>query len=187
MAGVVAFTGKAGSGKSTAADHLVARGWSRVKFADPLKDMIRALLASSGMQAAEIERRIEGDLKERPEPVLGGRTPRYAMQTIGTEWGRDIMVPDLWIGIARARILQHLQAGRDVVIDDCRFENEADLINELGGLIVEVQGRGGIAGAHQSEQGVRASVRCLNDGTIDELHGWLDYVFVMGDVLTNPH
>lgn len=181
MAGIVAFTGRAGSGKSTAADHLVARGWVRVKFADPLKDMIRALLAASGMPAAEIERRIEGDLKEQPEPILGDRTTRWAMQTIGTEWGRELIAPDLWTGIARARILSHLAADRSVVIDDCRFENEADVVRRLGGMVVELQGRGGIAGAHQSERGVVPDLVHHNDGTLAELRGWVDYVFVMTD------
>lgn len=180
-AGVVAFTGKAGSGKSTAADHLVARGWVRVKFADPLKDMMRALLAASGMTPAEIERRIEGDLKEQPEPMLAGRTPRYAMQTIGTEWGRDLIGSGLWIGIAEAQILRRLQAGQNVVIDDCRFDNEADVVRRLGGLIVELQGRGGIAGAHQSERGVQPDLVHHNDGTLAELRGWVDYVFVLTD------
>lgn len=181
MAGVVAFTGRAGSGKSTAADHLVALGWGRVKFADPLKNMIRALLAASGMPAAEIERRIEGDLKETPEPILGGRTPRYAMQTLGTEWGRELITPDLWTGIARAQIVAHLQAGRDVVIDDCRFDNEAAVVRDLGGMIVELQGRGGIAGGHASEQGVAPDLVHHNDGTLAELQGWVAYVFASTD------
>lgn len=181
MAGVVAFTGRAGSGKTTAADQLVKRGWARVKFADPLKDMMRALLAASGMPADEIERRIEGDLKEQPEPILRGRSPRYAMQTIGTEWGRDLICGDMWTGIAQARIQAHLQAGQSVVIDDCRFDNEADVVRALGGLIVELQARGGIAGTHQSERGVTADIVHQNDGSLAELLSWVDYVFVMTD------
>ena len=35
------------------------------------------------------EAHIEGALKEVPCELLGGKTPRYAMQTLGTEWGRD--------------------------------------------------------------------------------------------------
>ena len=181
MPGVVAFTGRAGSGKSTAADHLVACGWVRVKFADPLKNMVRALLAASGMPAVEIERRIEGDLKEMPDPILGGKTPRYAMQTLGTEWGRQAIDSGLWTGIAQAQILAHLQAGLSVVVDDCRFENEAAVVRDLGGLVVELRGRGGIAGSHVSERGVEPDLHCPNTGTIAELRGWIDYVLLTTD------
>jgi hypothetical protein len=39
MSRLIAFTGPAGSGKSTAASALVEEGWVRVKFADQLKNM----------------------------------------------------------------------------------------------------------------------------------------------------
>ena len=39
---VLGITGRAGSGKTTAADYLVSNGWRRVKMAGPLKDMMRA-------------------------------------------------------------------------------------------------------------------------------------------------
>lgn len=74
---VVALSGLAGSGKSTLADYLIQRhGYTRVKFAGPLKAMCRAM----GMDEAQIE----GHLKEVPSPHLQGRTPRYVMQTLGT-------------------------------------------------------------------------------------------------------
>ena len=40
---LLGITGKAGSGKTKAADHLVSLGWTRVKLAGPLKDMLRAI------------------------------------------------------------------------------------------------------------------------------------------------
>jgi hypothetical protein len=78
---LIALTGYAGSGKSTLADILACEhGFTVVKFAGPLKAMLRAL----GLD----EREIEGDLKEQPCQLLAGHTPRRAMQTLGTEWGR---------------------------------------------------------------------------------------------------
>jgi hypothetical protein len=177
MIRVVALTGAAGSGKSTAADYLVGTGWKRVKFAGPLKDMMRALYRGAGRADDQIERRIEGDLKEQPDPLLGAmNTPRWAMQTLGTQWGRDLITPDLWTGIAACRIRAHLDAGDRVVVDDCRFENEAAAIRALGGRVVRLVGRGGIPGDHASERGVEPDMTCENAGTIAELHGWLQYV-----------
>lgn len=162
---VVAFTGLAGSGKSTAAQFLVDKlGYTRVRFAGPLKDMMRALGLS--------ERQIEGDLKETPCEWLNGRTPRYAMQHLGTSWGRDLIGPDFWLELWHRHTSIVLHAGGRVVVDDLRFPNEAAAIRKFGGDIFKIEGRGGIAGGHVSEAGVGiADVVLVNLGSIDELHG----------------
>lgn len=141
---VVAFTGLAGSGKSTAADYLVSHGYQRVKFAGPLKAMMRAMGLS--------EDHIEGPLKELPTPLLAGRTPRYAMQTIGTDWGRDLIGPTLWTGLWYATVSAVLDHGGRVVCDDCRFANEAESVRAIGGKVIRLEGRGGISGGHVSER-----------------------------------
>lgn len=162
---VVAFTGVASSGKSTAAQFLVDKlGYTRVRFAGPLKDMMRAI----GLEEEQIE---AGD-KESPAGRLLGKTPRYAMQTLGTEWGRNCIGEDFWVHLWRYRVIPVLDAGGRVVVDDCRFPNEAAAIRKLGGDIFKIEGRGGIAGSHVSEAGVGiADVVLSNLGTIDELHG----------------
>ncbi len=143
---IVAFTGQAGSGKSTATKYLAEKhGYTLVKFAGPLKDMMRAI----GID----ERQIEGDLKEFPCDTLAGRTPRHAMQTLGTQWGRDCIGEDFWIRIWKQRANDVQRAGGRVVVDDCRFPNEAQAIRRLGGDIYRLVGRGGIAGHHESESG----------------------------------
>lgn len=141
---MIGFCGLAGSGKSTAAAHLVAaHGFERVRFAGPLKAMMRAL----GCTAEEVD----GTMKETPCDLLGGRTPRQAMQWLGTEWGREKISPDLW-----TRAWKHAAAGHcRVVSDDVRFPNEAALIRESGGLIVEIVSdvAGSISGgSHASER-----------------------------------
>lgn len=167
--GLLGIAGKAGSGKSTAAQVLLDAGWARVKFAGPLKDMMRAL----GLD----DRHIEGDLKDVPCDLLQGQTPRYAMQTLGTEWGRDCIGRDFWIDLARRRISLAMSAGLNVVVDDVRFENEAQVIRDLGGLVLGLE-RGDGAGDHVSEAGVAPDIRHFNDGTLEELRGFMDYVFL---------
>lgn len=142
---LIAFTGLAGSGKSTAAKHLVeSLGYTRLRFAGPLKDMMRAL----GLTEAEIE----GDRKEVPCDLLGGKTPRYAMQRLGTEFGRDMIASDLWIRAFNAALAK-VPPGVPVVVDDCRFSNESDAIVAAGGVLVRVERPGAGAGAagHSSE------------------------------------
>lgn len=165
---IVAFTGVAGSGKSTATRHLVERhGYTLVKFAGPLKDMMRAI----GLD----ERQIEGDLKETPCEWLQGKTPRHAMQTLGTQWGRDCIGKDFWLELWRRRVEIVFADGGRVVTDDCRFPNEAQAIRRLGGDIYKIEGRGGIAGEHVSERGCGDQDLVLaNDGAVEALHGKIE-------------
>jgi len=72
---LIAFAGPAGSGKSTASAVLQDQGFELVKFASPLKAMMRAYYRSCGAEADFIERKIEGDLKQAPCPMLGFKTP----------------------------------------------------------------------------------------------------------------
>jgi len=140
---LVAFAGLARSGKSTAAMHLVdAHGWQRIRFAGPLKSMMAAL----GLTNAEIE----GDRKELPCELLCGQTPRHAMQTIGTEWGRQLIGPDVWIRAWRAAFDRTLP-GSCIVVDDCRFPNEAEAVQAAGGIIVRVERHGDTVADHVSE------------------------------------
>lgn len=167
---IVALTGKAGSGKSTAAEGLARdHGFVRVRFADPLKNMLRSLYRDAGLDEAEIERRIEGDLKEVPCEVLCGRTPRQAMQWLGTEWGRNMVAPDFWTRLWTRRAKRHAR----VVVEDCRFENEAQTVRRARGLIVRVE-RPGLApiaaGGHVSEAGgVDADALVENGGPKESL------------------
>lgn len=141
---LLALTGVALSGKSTAADYLCLRhGFVRVKFAGPLKAMLRAI----GLTDAEIE----GDLKEHLTPLLAGKTPRHAMQTLGTEWGRKRIGEAFWINLWTESASDVLDQGGRVVVDDCRFPNEVDAVHRLGGKVVRLTGRGGINGGHSSE------------------------------------
>ena len=54
-----------------------------MRFSTPLKGMLRAFYRACGLSEAEIEWRIEGDLNDVPDPLLGGRTPRKGMIGLG--------------------------------------------------------------------------------------------------------
>lgn len=144
---VIGLNGLRGSGKSTVADHLITtHGFVRVKFAAGLKDMLRAI----GLN----DRHLEGDLKEVPCEVLCGKTPRWAMQSLGTEWGRDLIGHNLWQHIGIERVKAHWAEGRHhVVIDDARYPNECLAIRALGGVIWRVLRHPAPAGVdlHRSE------------------------------------
>lgn len=115
---LIVITGRAGSGKTTIARHLIANHqYICIRFAGILKNMLRIL----GLSDEEID----GELKEEPCSLLLGRTPRHAMQTLGTEWGRNLIHPNLWTHAWKCEVERCITAGYKVVCDDCRYENEA--------------------------------------------------------------
>lgn len=160
---VIALTGLAGSGKSTASKYLAEKhGYQLVKFAGPLKDMLRAIGFG--------EDYIEGSGKELSNALLCDKTPRHAMQTLGTEWGRKCIGETFWTGLWVDTATGVIAKGGRVVVDDCRFPNEAEEVRKLGGVVWRIVGRGGIAGSHESEAGCGgADVEIANDNGIDQL------------------
>ena len=135
---VVAFTGKRGSGKSEAVRALVEElGFRELKFADPLKNMLRAMYKTCGVDSITIERKIEGDLKEVPCDWLMGQTPRFAMQTIGTEW-RELINTELWSEMFRKAVLSG-NLGQRIACSDFRFPHEGVVIDSLGGMRIRVE------------------------------------------------
>lgn len=158
---IIGLSGYAGSGKTTIANALLyGHGYERRKFATPLKKMLRALLEAQGADTKTVERMIEGDLKEKPSPLLNGRTPRHAMQTLGTEWGRGQICENLWSDVAT----RDLSPQSRVVFDDVRFENEAAAIRAFGGIVVRLA-RPGVAAVngHTSENLPWADADIVND------------------------
>lgn len=145
---IIGLTGFKGSGKSEVARFLVEQyKFERLPFAGPLK----AMLAAAGMKESEL---FGGD-KEKPSALFGGQTPRYVMQRLGTEWGRDMIHPDLWV-LLWEEAIKH--AGPRIVVEDVRHENEHQAIFRVADAICAiwyVGGRPGVAaeaGAHRSEQ-----------------------------------
>lgn len=136
MTTIIGFTGRKGSGKDTAANVLVEeQGFANVKFAGALKGMLAFYLYYVGVDSLQAERMIDGDLKEVPFEVLGGKTPRHAMQTLGTEWGRDLIHPDIWVDSFFRRAAQF----DNVVCSDVRFPNEIDAIHKAGGKVYRLE------------------------------------------------
>lgn len=169
---LLVLCGRAGSGKSTLAKYLVNnRGYRLVKFADVLKDMLRVI----GLTDFEIE----GGGKEKPCYLLGGKTPRLAMQSLGTEWGRLTMYPDIWVDAWYRRANTVLQAGGKVVCDDARFPNEIEASRKLKGVTFEVirpvTDHTLNLDPHSSEsQQLEADVTIVNNGTVIELYEKLE-------------
>jgi hypothetical protein len=165
MRHIIGFTGLAGAGKDLAAS--MVPGACRVAFADPI---YRGLSTMLGVPEAELRDR---SAKERPLAGFGA-SPRQLLQTLGTEWGRQMICPDIWLRVAFWRWEQAAAAGLGViVVPDVRFPNEARQIRSEGGEVWMIH-RPGVepVAAHESEAGLPLRLidrLIVNDGTVDQL------------------
>lgn len=170
---LIGITGAKGAGKDTLAESFIGVGFNNMKMAAPLKDMLRTMYDCAGYGRTLIEAKIEGDQKEVPCQLLGGQTPRHAMQTLGTEW-RDMIDPYLWSRIWRDRVADMLLEGIPVVCTDVRFMHEASVVRQLGGYLIRIERPGTDEGdLHVSEQEMRkieVNKTIINDGGKLRLH-----------------
>jgi len=130
---IIGLCGRKGCGKSSVAKAGEPYGYNTMSFADPLRDMLNALGIPKDMLN-------DPKLKESGTNwVFGYKTPRQLLQSLGTAWGRECVSQTIWI--------DHL----------IEFNNEAEAIQEEGGVIVEVvrdESFYADRDPHPSEQGI---------------------------------
>lgn len=198
---LLGICGQAGSGKDTVADHLcLQHQFVKVGFADPLKRICKDVFNFSDEQLWGPSEKRNAEDRRYPRPSLPGPggmgllydtgylTPRHALQTLGTEWGRHCYA-DVWVDYA-IRIHAKLQEGgwqyrpmnglkmaanppdfrANVVISDVRFRNEVEGIKKAGGYIFRIirpgaEGNVGVSG-HASEMEQKSIPDALFDGVI---------------------
>lgn len=177
---LIGICGLKWNGKTTSAQYLKQKhDFAHTKFATPLKNMLRAMWRSVGLDEDAIERRIEGDLKELPDEYLNGHTPVHAMQTLGTEWGRECISPTLWGDLWEKLAQSQLDNGKSVVVDDVRFVNEYQRVKRMGGYVIQLVGRSNVVNPHVSEDLswlVDPDFVVENNSTPDHLFRQLDRV-----------
>ena len=166
---LIGISGKAGSGKDTAASYFVNKlGFLQYAIAGPLKRALEVL---------GIHEPRDRNLKEA---LIPGRHYSYreAAQKLGTEWARNLDI-DFWLNLAKD---YYESAAWSVVISDVRFENEAAFVRERGGLIIHLKGRAADVdnATHASEQGVEVhDTDCViyNTGSLEKLYEDLENAY----------
>ena len=158
---IIGITGSIGAGKDTVGILL------RDKLGGAIKLSFKAALVQKIVRVFEVDPTLfyDRDAKDKPTPLLFGHTPRYVMQTLGTDWARNLSSPDMWSEYVRRQILI---LPSDVVITDVRFDNEARMVKEEGGVVWEIVRRNNpytaVSGVyHEAEKGID---KTLIDATI---------------------
>lgn len=175
---LVGFTGEIGAGKDEAGKALAALGFARFAFGDTLKNMLELGLGTP-------YKNLHGTQAEKAQPIdwLDGKvTARHMLQTLGTEWGRDRIHPDLWVLALKRNLIQYTANGRGLAaVTDVRFENEAAMIRKLGGVIIHIRRAKArkpwwkriFTRTHRSEIPPKfrpGDYLVQNDGTVEDLH-----------------
>lgn len=121
-----------GSGKSSVAGYLnLEANYTILPFADSVKAMVASLLLNFGYDEEEATQWVymrKGDVL----PELGV-TIRHLQQTLGTDWGRNLIHEDIWLRSWASRYNDLIVEDPTtlVVVDDIRFPNEADFLRAI--------------------------------------------------------
>jgi len=177
---VLGLSGLAGSGKDTVAGFLRVYGFLSMALADPMKEFCRSIFDFSHEQLYG-----PSQFRNAPDPRYlrpDGTylSPREALQTLGTDWGRE-RYPLTWVNATLLRIerLRKERPNARVCITDVRFANEIDALRTGGVRLVRIvrpgAGLAGAAGLHASETEQAAipdsefDYILRNDGSLEDL------------------
>ena len=166
-------------GKDTIADYLVENyGYKKVPLASPLKEACRVLFNFDDEQ-------LYGSQKETIDPNWG-IAPRQMFQYLGTDILRnDIsrIMPDIkdnfWVNNIKIQYEKALEKDPNTrfIISDVRFQNEVDVIHQLGGKVVKIERNLNIndtTDTHESEKSIdfinNYDILVENTGTLAELY-----------------
>ena len=145
MGRLIGFAGRKGSGKDTCAAVLVDySGFERFAFADCMKCICKGLFDLTDEQ-------LHGHSKDEPDDRYG-HSPRQLLQMFGADFIRDMVSKDFWVEKFRKFMSERLDDDPPIVVSDVRFQNEVDVIRELGGKVYLINRRAaGAADLHRSE------------------------------------
>ena len=156
---IIGIDGFAGVGKDTVADILVKRGFTRVSYADELRESASASFGFTmetfldrNVKDADFHQPFEltevnltdyckrlGFESKASEVVAKFQgckvtSPRHLLQFVGTEIARETLSQSIWLDAYKRRIKDLAL----VVTPDARFSNERELIQSLNGRIFYV-------------------------------------------------
>ena len=178
---IIGISGKAGSGKDTAAKML------EVLYANPdisyedfankryknFADIQIVHFADALKETAQVLFRLgewETNTQEGKKTTINwiGKTVRELLQGIG-QGLRDAIDPNLWVKI----LFANTEDWSNYIIADVRYPNEVKAIKERNGILLRIDRKGAGAGNHSSEIALddykEWDVHIENNGSIEDL------------------
>ena len=138
---IISLSGLIGSGKDTASEYLISqRGFKKLSFAGTLKDAVAAIFGwdRDMLEGKTPEARVwrdQIDVWWANRLSIPHLTPRWVLQYFGTETCRMHFHNDIWLASLENQLNK---VGDNVVITDSRFENELEMLCDVGAKMVVV-------------------------------------------------
>lgn len=137
---IIGICGLIGSGKGTVADIVVEQGFTKVSFADKLKDGVatifgwdRALLEGDTDESREWREQADEFWTRETGRTI---TPRIVLQEFGTDCMRNGFDDGVWVSLLKKHMIDN---PGNYIIPDVRFRNEQNMIRDLGGKVWQVK------------------------------------------------
>ncbi len=160
---IIGIAGLKNSGKSSFAKEIrevltgvCKKSVHNAPFARALKEMCETLFGEAAWYGTDAEKNTIFPFWEEQLGELF-KSPRRILQTMGTDIFREHVHKDFWLMVQKKYLLDVRNFGAQVaIIDDVRFENEADFIREHDGLMFHVRRNNILPNndQHASEKGV---------------------------------
>jgi hypothetical protein len=180
---IVGVGGNLRSGKDAFADFLVKNhGYTKVFMSEPLANALYVLNPLIGEDIRYRDRfdglmENYGDWELAYTQIKQIREVRSLLQRLGTDVGRNMLGEDIWVNIAKTKLLDLARAGKPAVITGIRFPNEFEMIENIDGYSVWVdrpdqEKPSDAIQQHASETSVSPEdfrTILLNNGTLEEL------------------
>jgi len=186
---IIAICGFQSSGKDTIAEYLISNyNYKKLSFASVLKDIIAIIFDWSrdkleGLTKEDRAWREEIDEWWANALNMPNLSPRYVLQYFGTELFRVHWHQDIWLKVIEKKLMNY----ENIVITDCRFPNEIEMLNKYGAKFIHIhrkmpewfekyqQGEF-VEEAEKLHQSEKEWIRCNpdyvinNNGSLDELY-----------------
>ena len=180
MKRIIAICGAKRSGKDVLANHIIEKyGYTRLSFAEPLKQLVKQLFNFSDEQVGLID----GDNDEKDTiDERWGISPRKALQFIGTEVLQhkiQELIPNIGRDYLANILLSKIENDKTYVISDLRFIHEYEKIKHLDIDIIKVI-RPSLTTGDEGEQNdeqhlsevenlyIPCNKEIINDGTLED-------------------
>jgi hypothetical protein len=186
---IIGICGFQSSGKDTTADYLIKEyGFHKLSFASVLKDIVSIMFnwqrdKLEGITKEDREWRETVDPWWSQQLKINMLSPRYVLQYFGTNLFREHFHADIWVKVVENKLHQY----KNIVITDCRFTNEINMLIRHGAKIIHIHRNmpawfdkykigidvEEVKNLHQSE---KEWIKCyydyeiINDGSIEELY-----------------
>lgn len=185
---VIGISGKKQSGKNTVANiinELLGNRYELKMFAEKVKEIVCIITGCTmkNLESEDFKNSLVGN-------EWGNLTYRDFLQKIGTDCGRNIIHPNIWVNtLMKDYKMQYASAGiggfhdprpsfKKIgfprwIITDVRFPNEANAVRDKRGLLIRVNRKGIDISTHHSEMALDDyddfDYIIDNDGTEEDL------------------